>query len=66
MRSEQIEDEGDGDTAPQEMELGEDELADGDRHVLEARMKQRERTRHIPIIAGEESTPVRRAPRSIR
>ncbi|HEX6410593.1 MAG TPA: cobaltochelatase subunit CobT [Sphingomicrobium sp.] len=30
MRSEQIEDEGDGDTAPQEMELGEDELADGD------------------------------------
>ena len=30
MRAEQVEDEGDGDTAPQEMELGEDELADGD------------------------------------
>ena len=30
MRAEQVEEEGEGDTAPQEMELGEDELADGD------------------------------------
>ncbi|GAA4749224.1 cobaltochelatase subunit CobT [Sphingomonas daechungensis] len=30
MRAEQVEEEGDGDTAPQDMELGEDELSDGD------------------------------------
>ena len=30
MRAEQVEEEGDGDTTPQDMELGEDELADGD------------------------------------
>jgi cobaltochelatase CobT len=30
MRAEEVEDEGDGDSAPQEMELGEDDLADGD------------------------------------
>mgnify|MGYP002336210880 CR=1 FL=1 len=30
MRSEQVEDEGDGETTPQDMELGDDELADGD------------------------------------
>src|ERR671913_119143 len=30
MRAEQVEEEGEGDTSPQEMELGEDELADGD------------------------------------
>ncbi|NUT01716.1 MAG: cobaltochelatase subunit CobT, partial [Sphingomonas sp.] len=30
MRAEQVEEEGEGDTAPQDMELGEDDLADGD------------------------------------
>ena len=30
MRAEQVEEEGDGDSTPQDMELGEDELADGD------------------------------------
>lgn len=30
MRSEQVDEEGDADTTPQEMELGDDELADGD------------------------------------
>ena len=30
MRAEQVEQEGEGDTAPEEMELGDDELADGD------------------------------------
>jgi len=30
MRAEQVEEEGEGDTAPEEMELGDDELADGD------------------------------------
>ena len=30
MRSEQVEDEGEGETTPQEMDLGDDELADGD------------------------------------
>jgi cobaltochelatase CobT len=30
MRAEQVEEEGQGDTAPQEMDLGEDELADGE------------------------------------
>ena len=30
MRAEQVEEEGEGDTSPQEMELGDDELADGD------------------------------------
>ena len=30
MRAEQVDEEGDADTAPQEMELGDDELADGD------------------------------------
>ena len=30
MRAEQVDDEGDADTTPQEIELGDDELADGD------------------------------------
>ena len=41
MRAEQVEEEGEGDTAPQEMELGEDELADGDDTAEDARATAR-------------------------